>query len=43
MRGPLAVDVTRAMKLREQGWNVWTQTVPQEITPQNRLLIAERA
>jgi hypothetical protein len=40
MAGPLAVDVTRAMKLRENGWNVWTQTVPQEITPQNRLLMA---
>ena len=38
--GPLAVDVTRAMKLRERGWTVWTQTVPQDITPQNRLLMA---
>jgi Methyltransferase domain len=41
--GPLAVDVTRVMKLREQGWNVWTQTIPEEISPKNRLLIAERA
>ena len=42
MTGPLAVDVTRAMRLRERGWSVWTQTVPQEITPQNRLLMARR-
>jgi hypothetical protein len=42
MAGPLAVDVTRAMKLRARGWSVWTLTVPREITPQNRLLIASR-
>ena len=40
MPGALAVDVTRAMRLRERGWKVWTQTVPQPITPQNRLLVA---
>jgi hypothetical protein len=42
MTGPLAVDVTRALRLRERGWKVWTQTIPQAITPQNRLLVAER-
>ncbi len=42
MPGPLAVDVTRAMKLRERGWHVWTQTIPEEVTPKNRLLIAMR-
>jgi hypothetical protein len=40
MTGPLAVDVTRAMRLRERGWKVWTQTIPAAITPQNRLLVA---
>jgi hypothetical protein len=40
MAGPLAVDVTRAMTLRERGWTVWTHTVPQNITPHNRLLMA---
>ena len=42
MAGPLAVDVTRAMTLRQRGWNVWTQIIPLDITPQNRLLIASR-
>lgn len=39
---PLAVDVVRASNLRAQGWQVWTQTIPAEITPHNRLLMAER-
>jgi hypothetical protein len=38
--GPLAVDVMRAMRLRAIGWHVWTQTIPQNITPHNRLLMA---
>jgi hypothetical protein len=38
--GPLAVDVVRASKLRALGWQVWTQTIPAAITPQNRLLMA---
>ena len=40
--GPLAVDVVRAMKLRARGWQVWTHTIPPEITPHNRLLLASR-
>lgn len=39
--GPLAVDVVRASRLRAMGWQVVTQTIPREITPHNRLLIAE--
>jgi hypothetical protein len=35
----LAVDVLRAARLREQGYRVWTQTIPATITPQNRLLL----
>jgi Methyltransferase domain len=38
--GPVAVDVMRATKLRAIGWHVWTQTIPETITPHNRLLMA---
>lgn len=41
--GPLAVDVTRAAMLRSHGYRVYTQTIPVEITPKNRLLLAEPA
>jgi SAM-dependent methyltransferase len=37
--GPLAIDVTRAAFLRAQGYRIWTQRIPVEITPKNRLLI----
>lgn len=36
----LAIDVTRAAKLRAAGYQVHTQTIPSEITPKNRLLLA---
>lgn len=36
----LAIDVTRAAKLRAAGYWVHTQTIPAEITPKNRLLLA---
>lgn len=35
----LAVDVTRAAKLRAAGYEVHTQTIPASITPKNRLLL----
>jgi hypothetical protein len=38
--GPLAIDVMRAVRLREQGYQVWTRSIPVEITPKNRLLLA---
>lgn len=38
--GPLAVDVTRAARLRHAGYEVRTQAIPPDITPKNRLLIA---
>jgi hypothetical protein len=38
---PLAVDTVRALNLRAQGWRLWTQTIPESITPHNRLLLAE--
>ena len=37
--GPLAVDVTRAARLRRAGYAVATQHIPGEITPKNRLLM----
>lgn len=38
--GPLAVDVVRADNLRQKGYQVYTQTIPENITPKNRLLMA---
>ena len=38
--GALAIDVIRAVRLKERGYKVWTQTIPAEITPKNRLLLA---
>ncbi|MEO6601161.1 MAG: methyltransferase [Polyangiaceae bacterium] len=37
----LAIDVTRAARLRGHGYTVRTQTIPAAITPKNRLLLAE--
>ena len=37
----LAIDVTRAARLRSHGYFVHTQTIPAAITPKNRLLLAE--
>ena len=36
---PMAIDVMRAMRLQGASYTVWTQTIPEVITPQNRLLI----
>lgn len=35
----LAIDTTRAMRLRQAGFEVHTQTIPAAITPMNRLLV----
>jgi hypothetical protein len=40
LEGPLAIDAMRAIRLREAGFTVKTQTIPRTITPKNRLLIA---
>ena len=37
--GSLAIDAARAMRLQHHGYRVWTQTIPADITPKNRLLI----
>jgi hypothetical protein len=36
---PLAVDATRVARLRAAGYDVVTQTIPAEITPENRLIL----
>lgn len=38
--GPLAVDVMRVFRLQQCGYMVHTQTIPTDITPKNRLLLA---
>ena len=37
----LAVDAVRAMSLRSKGYRIVTQTIPDDITPKNRLLMGE--
>ena len=37
--GPLAVDIIRAIGLKQRGFRVWTQRIPADITPKNRLLL----
>jgi hypothetical protein len=39
----LAIDLLRAVRLQDQGYRVWTQTIPETITPKNRLLIGAPA
>jgi SAM-dependent methyltransferase len=39
--GAMAVDIIRANRLRSKGYRIYTQTIPSEITPKNRLLLAE--
>ncbi len=39
----LAIDVVRARHLAAKGYRVWTQLVPADITPKNRLLIGAPA
>lgn len=37
----LAIDLTRAARLRAEMYTVYTQRIPAEITPKNRLLLGE--
>jgi hypothetical protein len=37
--GPVALDILRAMRLKERGYRIWTQAIPAAITAKNRLLI----
>jgi hypothetical protein len=36
----LAIDIRRAQRLEQRGYRVWTQAIPPEVTPKNRLLLA---
>ncbi|WP_332445046.1 methyltransferase [Wolinella succinogenes] len=40
MDGPLAMDAARVARLRAKGFSVFTQLIPGDITPKNRLLMA---
>lgn len=39
--GALAIDVMRATRMRQQGYRVWTLSIPETITPKNRLLLGQ--
>jgi hypothetical protein len=39
----LAIDIVRAMRLRQRGYRTWTQTIPLAITSKNRLLLGAPA
>ena len=39
IEGPLAIDIMRVVRLEQQGYRVWTQSIPATVTPKNRLLI----
>jgi hypothetical protein len=41
--GPLAVDVMRAVRLREHGYRIWTRSISADITPKNRLILGAPA
>jgi hypothetical protein len=36
---PVAIDIVRAIRLEQQGYRIWTQAIPAQITPKNRLLL----
>jgi hypothetical protein len=36
-----AIDIMRAVRLKQHGYRIWTQAIPAGITPKNRLLIGE--
>jgi hypothetical protein len=35
----LAIDTLRALRLESRGYRVWTQSIPADVTPKNRLLL----
>jgi hypothetical protein len=39
--GPVAIDIVRALRLTQQRYRIWTQSIPASITPKNRLLIGQ--
>lgn len=43
MDDALAIDVVRARRLAGQGYRIWAQLIPEDITPKNRLLMGAPA
>jgi hypothetical protein len=41
--GPVAIDIVRAIRLTERGYRIWTQVIPGDVTPKNRLLLGAPA
>ena len=41
--GALAIDIVRATRLAQQNYRIWTQSIPADITPKNRLLLGQRS
>jgi predicted RNA methylase len=39
VEAPVAIDIVRAVRLKQQGYRIWTQAIPADITPKNRLLL----
>jgi hypothetical protein len=39
--GTLAIDIQRVARLRAAGYTVKMQNIPAEVTPKNRLIMAE--
>ena len=39
VEGALAIDIARAARLKAHGYRIWTQAIPADITPKNRLLL----
>jgi methyltransferase family protein len=35
----LAIDIVRARRVEQRGYRIWTQTIPKDITPKNRILL----
>jgi hypothetical protein len=33
------MDIRRALRLEQRGYRIWTQSIPADITPKNRLLV----
>ena len=36
--GPMAIDIVRAMRLKQQGYRIWTQAISAGVTPKNACL-----
>jgi hypothetical protein len=41
--GAVAIDIMRAVRLEQQGYRIWTQSIPAAVTPKNRLLLGAPA